>query len=224
LSDYAFAFTKFTVLEKHLSPVVNIINRKKTSTIPPQETFKRYSNDNTIFPELPAPGLSNCTYQITGLEHDQNSRPSENISAHQAQLCRRFKKCHTIEHSFAHLIEWDLEEPIIYKADICIVAWGFDVLSVKETVARLRKKRYRIACLYPKLLFPVCIDALKKLENYCQTIILPESNFSGQFAALIRIYSDIHPISLTNTTCQPVYPELLQVQIENIISQRAKNA
>jgi 2-oxoglutarate/2-oxoacid ferredoxin oxidoreductase subunit alpha len=224
LSDYAFAFTKFTLPEKHFKPIVDIINRKMTSSIPPQKTFSRYSNDNCIFPELPSPGLSNSTYRITGLEHDQNSQPSENIIDHQFQLCRRFKKSSTIENAYAHLIEWDLEEPIPYKADFCIIAWSFDVLSVKEAVIRLRKKQFKVAGLYPKLLFPVCIDALKKLNEYSQTIILPESNFSGQFAALIRMYSDIHPISLTNTTCQPILPELLEIQIENIIAQRVKNA
>lgn len=224
LSDYAFAFTKFTVPVNHLKPVVNIIHRKTNSTIPPQETFKRYSNDNCIFPELPAPGLSNCRYRITGLEHDENSIPSDDISDHEFQLNRRFKKSSTIEHAYTHLIEWDLEEPSIYNADICVIAWGYDVLSVKETVTRLREKKVRVAGLYPKLLFPVCTGALKKLSEYSQTVILPESNFSGQFAALIRMYSDIHPISLTNTTCQPILPELLEVQIENIIAQRIKNA
>jgi 2-oxoglutarate ferredoxin oxidoreductase subunit alpha len=224
LSDYAFAFTKFTVPENHFKPVVDIINRKMTSSIPPQKTFNRYSNDNCIFPELPSPGLSNCTYRITGLEHDQNSQPSENIVDHQFQLCRRFKKSSAIESAYAHLIEWDLEKPTPYKADICVIAWGFDVLSVKVAVSILRKKQFKVASLYPKLLFPVCVDALKKLSDYGQTIILPESNFSGQFAALIRMYSNLHPISLTNTTCQPILPELLEIQIENIIAQRVKNA
>jgi 2-oxoglutarate ferredoxin oxidoreductase subunit alpha len=224
LSDYAFAFTKFTLLENTLNPTVGIINRKMTNTILPQETFKRYSNDNSTFAELPAPGLSNCTYRITGLEHDQNSFPSEIITEREFQLNRRFKKIDTVTKEYGHMFEWDLEERIPYNADACVAAWGFDVLSVKEAISRLRKKKYRIAAFYPKLLFPVCTEELKKLYQYSQTLIIPESNFSGQYAALIKMQTDIHPFSLTNTTGQPLIPEHLEIQIENIITKKIQHA
>ena len=224
LSDYAFAFTKFTLQENALNPTVDIIIRKMTKTNPPQKTFERYSNDNSTFPELPAPGLSNCTYRITGLEHDQNSFPSENVTDRELQLKRRFKKIDTVTKEFAHMFEWDLEELVPYNADACIAAWGFDVLSVKETISRLRKKKYRIAGFYPKLLFPVCTRELEKLNQYSQTLIIPESNFTGQYASLIKMRSGISSFSLTNTTGQPLIPELLEIQIENIITKKIQHA
>ncbi len=219
LSDYSFAFTKIAISLKSLS-LKNIVKRKVSDPSISPCDYKRFSDDNIIFPFLPAPGISKCTYHITGLEHDQNSFPSESMDIRENQIKRRFEKVNSVNQDYSHLIEWDLEEHDIYKADASIIAWGFTVMCAKDAIVNLRNKKYRIAALYPRLLFPVCIKELQKLYTYSQLVIIPESNFTGQYASLVKMNTTIQPISIYNISGQPYTPEYLTSKIENIILQK----
>ncbi len=222
LSDYSLAFTKKTISRSALN-YKKVLKRKNDLQSVSDPDFQRYSPDNSIYPELPAPGFSNCTYRITGLEHDSHSFPSEDMKIHEQQMVQRFAKLTNIEREYNHLIEWDLEKDEIHKADACIVSWGFSVMPVKEAIISLRKKEIKIAALFPKLLFPVCVNTFNKLLLYNSSIIVVESNFSGQFASLIRMYTDANVISVNTFNGQPISSDYIESQIENIIAKNRNN-
>lgn len=217
LSDYSLAFTRKTILSNAFN-YKKILDRKTDLQSDSDQDFQRYSPDNSVYPDLPAPGLSSCTYRITGLEHDSHSFPSEDMEIHEQQMKQRFTKLTNIEKEYNHLIEWDLEKDEMYKADATIVSWGFSVMPVKEAIISLRKKEVKIAALFPKLLFPVCVNAFNRLLIYNSPVIIIESNFSGQFASLIRMYTDAKVISVKNLNGQPLSSEYIELQIENIIA------
>jgi 2-oxoglutarate ferredoxin oxidoreductase subunit alpha len=133
------------------------------------------------------------------------------MEIHEQQIRQRISKLSNIERDYNHLIEWDLEKSELYKADACIVSWGFSVVPVREAIVNLRKKEIKIAALFPKLLFPVCVNALHKLLSYNSSIIVVESNFSGQFASLIRMYTDTNVISVKSFNGQPISSDYIEL-------------
>lgn len=222
LSSAAFAFSSESIEACLLTPREPVIVRKTVSENV-NTTFERYSSGNSVFPVLPAPGISDCSYIVTGLEHDSHSLPSESPENHLLQVTRRIEKCASIEKDYSHLIEWDLEQTSIYTSDFSIAAWGADIPAVRTAVASMRKKGYCIAALYPQLIFPVCSMAFQKLLDYSYLLIIPESNCTGQYSQLIKMNLGLSPVSLTVSNGEPINPDLLEIELESLVQKRFIN-
>ena len=223
LSSCAFASASVTLQQgTQLHPQVPILQRKSVPDTNMDESFQRYTNENSTSPVLPSPGDLH-PYRVTGLEHDHAADPSESSAMHQYQTLRRELKLQTIEHDYAHLIEWDLEKASSYNADFSIVAWGADVPAVKTAVRILRKKGYSIAAVFPQILFPVCHNMFEKLLDYSYLLIIPESNSSGQFSKLVRMHSGFSPVSLPFSNGEPINPDILETEIASLVLKRHKN-
>lgn len=223
LSSAALAFGAESINTKDLHPLRGIIDRNNSCRADHDSPFARYDESNLLSPFLPSPGDSFCTYVVTGLEHDSFSMPSESPDVHKKELTKRANKTLDIESKFSHLIEWDLEESSAFGYDFSIAAWGSDVMPVKAAVKSLRSCGYRIAALYPQLIFPLCSEAFQKLLDCSYLLIIPESNFSGQYSQLIRMKLGISPVSITFSDGEPINPDILESELKSMVTKRYRN-
>ncbi len=200
---YQCASLAFYLAEKYQGPVIVLLdfflsnsiknihmpkaveNRKQNANITPSASemkdYKRYKITKSGISPRTIPGTPNGMFVSTGLEHDEWGRPAYESKNHMDMTEKRYRKlqrCLT-----------DVPKPIWYgeKKDISvgILAWGSTAGPAREAVIRAQKTGIRVAMLKSVLMYPLFSDHLKRFGEACRHIIIPELNFSGQFANLV---------------------------------------
>ncbi len=145
---------------------------EKESTAP----YERYAVTEDCITPMAIPGNRQGLYTADGLEHTSTGNPSSMASDHLQQLKKRESKVT----QFDYADEW-AEILISDKISQAIVlTWGSTFASVKESVAELNREGFSIDLLALRLLMPLRTDAIKKLCEDKQVIII-EQSYSGQF-------------------------------------------
>jgi 2-oxoglutarate ferredoxin oxidoreductase subunit alpha len=211
LSDSFLGLTKITVSDTQLEECV-VVNREVILTENAEYAeydFKRFNLEKDTSP-VPIPGISPVSYRVTGLEHDEYGNASDDLEMRLQQHRRRMNKTGSIEKQIPRLAQIDC---ITNEVDIGIIAWGGTAVITKGVVERLRTEGHRVAALYPRLLFPVCERAVQDLLALTSRVVVPESNDSGQFAKILRMYTDLRPHSILSVNGVPFSVELLHNEI-----------
>jgi 2-oxoglutarate ferredoxin oxidoreductase subunit alpha len=203
-----------------------------------QSTYKRPNPNIEIdgyvrtAPAKPVPPPAIAARRVTGLEHDAKGIPNDTANNRIRQQYKRFSKMDKIEADYGYMNTLDIGDlkPRLPKsrfsarfqddspaADICVVSWGFSAAMTRTAVAALRKRGLNIACLYPRLLFPFISGHYLELLNFCPRIAVVESNYTGQLASLIRLYTGINTISIKKYDGDPLTPEEIEAEIYSIV-------
>jgi 2-oxoglutarate ferredoxin oxidoreductase subunit alpha len=219
LSDSALASMKETIDKPDFSSV-KIENRKILRSWDRDEPYLRFKPTSSGIESIPVPGESPLTYRITGMEHGQDSTPVKTPAAREEQMRKRFEKLSMIEQENEMLLKWDLESTDVYDVDFSIIAWGLTASIARESVKRLRAKGYKVAALYPQLLFPVCVNAIHKLLRFSSKLFIPEANYTGQLANLIRMSTDAKPVKINISRGEPFTPEEIEQRILELINKK----
>lgn len=220
LSDTSLALIKQTIEWPDLEDV-RIINRTVfvEDDLAAHKEYKRYAVSASGLNPISIPGFSPKTYIATSVEHDEDSSPRHTPEIRSRQMAKRFRKLDTLQKDHADLMEFDLEGiGKGGKADAAVIAWGLTAAITKEAVARLRKKGHKIAALYPRLLYPLCVEAIKALTSYSDRLFIPESNYLGQYAKLIKMHLSVDPIQFNISRGEPFYPEEIADELEAILN------
>ncbi|MBN1306751.1 MAG: 2-oxoacid:acceptor oxidoreductase subunit alpha [Chitinispirillaceae bacterium] len=216
LSDGTLGMTGKTVAKSALkSP--RVVNRKVFIGKDDKRWLRYRLTDSGISP-LTIPGLSSVTYRATGIEHNEDATPAATPSERCAQNAKRCNKLRHIETEFDNPVLWDLEPANDAPLDAGICAWGLTALIAREAVVSLRKEGFRIAAVYPRLLFPVCIEAFNRWADLCELQIVVEANVTGQFCSLLRMNTRARPRSLTVSRGEPFTPSEITACIRSIIT------
>jgi 2-oxoglutarate ferredoxin oxidoreductase subunit alpha len=188
----------------------------------------------------PAGAGSARPHRITGLEHDEHCMPCNSSENRVRQQYRRFSKMDKIELDYSHLQTIDAsgiklrmprsefakkfhlnigdeDESTGPLADLCVVSWGLSAAMTRFAVDALRKRGFKIACLYPRLLFPFVSGHYLKLFELCPRIAVVEANYTGQLASMIRMYTGINTIPVKKYCGDPFTPEEIEAELYNII-------
>jgi 2-oxoglutarate ferredoxin oxidoreductase subunit alpha len=212
LSDSGLGLTKLSMYSpenRHVKYIERDVlrgdNLVESGDCSSSEQYQRYPLAGEITP-IPVPGYSPVSYRVTGLEHDEYGWPTESPEMRTAQHLRRAIKISSIESRFPLLVEWDC---LTKNVDFGVMAWGMTAVVTKQVVEKLRKDGFRIAAVYPRLLFPVCIDSINRLQEMTSFVIIPECNESGQYARIVRMFTDLKPHSILSFSGSPFMPDVL---------------
>jgi len=217
LSDSSMAMIKETIPQPDVD-AIEIKPRDIVVNAPADKPFARYRISENGCNPFPVPGVSNITYRVTGVEHDEYSAPGYAPEMRMKQMDKRFNKLNSIEMEYKHLVEWDTGElDENDTTDIAVIAWGLIASVTKQAIGELRLKGYRIAAFYPRLLLPFCSHAFDKLCRYSSRIVVPETNYTGQYSRIIRMHTNICPISITISRGEPFFTEEIVCEIEKYI-------
>lgn len=188
------------------------------------EKLNRYAVTDTGISPMFAPEVSPKPYTATGLEHGEDSSPRTNPETRVKMMEKRWRKVQNIEEENPQLIEWDLGDlQEGEKADIAVIAWGLTASITKEAVLRLRKKGYKIAALYPKLLFPVPKNAVEKVASMADKVLIPETSYLGQFARFVRMFTDVPASKIEQLNVyrgEPFIPKEIEEKIIEIVGKK----
>jgi len=173
--------------------------------------YARYRITETGISPMAVPGMRGFAYTATGIEHNEYSDPTYTPENLQAMKSKRFRKLqHLNEHFGEQFVRiWGDPE----GADVGIIGWGSTEGVIREAMVLAQQEGVRAAALYPKILMPLPVRIIEQFASKVKRILVPEANFTGEFAAYLRSQTGIVPISYARDTGLPLDPEEVKAEI-----------
>jgi len=195
----------FNLAEKYQAPVIFLSDQDmsvRVQTIPPFDTsrvhfenrllwdgrdpatFERYKDTPSGISPMSLPGMKGGQYVAEGLEHLPSSEPDYTPEMHSQNMFKRGKK---IRQAAGDAAKWGMLEQFgDPKARVAIVGWGSTIGPVREAVERAAAEGMPVAVLYPKMIYPLPRKEIADFIKDREAIIVPEMNYTGQFARMIQ--------------------------------------
>ncbi len=217
LSDSTLGMMKAVLPEAALKCRAVVTRKVFAGKDKKQSSWRRCGLTESGINPVTIPGRSPFTYRATGIEHDEDFAPVTTPRERSDQIARRFRKLRHLETEMKDPVVWDIATEAGAPVDFGVCAWGFTAAATREAVVSLRKQGHRIAAIYPRLLFPVCVDALDRWAHLCPLQIVVEANYTGQFRSLITMFTNARPLPLTVARGEPFTPHEIEAGILHII-------
>jgi 2-oxoglutarate ferredoxin oxidoreductase subunit alpha len=175
--------------------------------------FHRYAITHDGVSAISTPGEIGGEYVAESSEHDERGRVSGGAETHSEMTAKRFRKMEAAERQLAedplNIVELNDSD-----ARLAIVGWGSTQGSIHEAV--LRAKPIHVKWLQCKLLNPLPKRRIARFLQGVDTVLVPELNYTSQFANLLRMTLAIDPVPFTKTEGMPFTPREIRRKIEEL--------
>ena len=146
--------------------------------------YERYADTPSGVSPMSLPGMPGGQYTAEGLEHYASGAPGFDPDLHRRNTEKRYRK---LDSALSDIEAWGMYEQFGDDgAALGIIGWGSTIGPVREAVARAKKAGIPVAVFYPKALFPLPDAKLHAFLEKRQAVIVPEMNYTGQFAGMLR--------------------------------------
>ncbi|MBI4216648.1 MAG: 2-oxoacid:acceptor oxidoreductase subunit alpha [Chloroflexi bacterium] len=163
--------------------------------------YKRYRFTESGVSPMARPGTPGGTYVATGLEHDEEGAPSYTSEMHRRMTEKRFHKL--------AMAGRELRQVHVFgssQARVGLIGWGSTEGAVREAIAQAREQGLSARALYPLALNPLPEAQIRRFVRGLGAIIVPESNYTGQFASLLKARLGLPVTSLAIPEGRPITP------------------
>jgi 2-oxoglutarate ferredoxin oxidoreductase subunit alpha len=147
------------------------------------EHYLRYQITPDGVSPMAIPGTPGGAYVATGLEHTQAANTSSDARNHAAMTEKRFLKLEGVLAKAPPAHEYG--DP---SAEIGFLTWGSTLGAVAEAIDRLRAQGIKAHALAPRMLWPLPTRQIDPFLEGKRLIIVPEVNYTGQFAQLLKTH------------------------------------
>jgi len=173
-------------LSKH--PIVNRLTREANGNgtnghaeIAVESGYQRYKVTESGISPMAIPGQAGGQYVATGLEHNESGRPRSDAANHRKMTEKRFSKLEQARQAAPPAHYYGDQD-----ADVGILCWGSAWGPVVEAIDIAAAKGLKVAAMAPRMIWPLPDDQLKPFIESKRVVLVPEMNYSGQFAQLLR--------------------------------------
>ncbi len=179
------------------------------------DRFKRYSITHDGISPMSLPGDAFGEYISESVEHDEKSRPNYGPHAHSEMTAKRFRKLETASDELAEdpLNIEELKDP---SAKFAVIGWGSTQGAIHEAVLKASEKSIHVSWLQCKLINPLPEKQLARFLEGINKILVPELNYTSQFANLLRSRFDTETITVNKTEGLPFMPNEILRKIEEV--------
>ena len=199
---FTTAVDAFTLAEKYQMPVILLSDYSlatRTQTIPrpnfdavkpPQRAvptaeeiaagYKRFKLTESGISPMAVPGTPGGQFTATGLEHNETGAPHMTGAMHKSMTEKRYRKVAGAAQERGYTRRFGSPQ-----AKVGIVCWGTTTGPVSEAVDRALAKGYPVAALQVRMVCPIPNEVRGFIESM-ETILVPELNWTGQFANMLR--------------------------------------
>jgi len=212
LSDQSLSHRTESLSKPDLSKI-KVIDRIKPS---PEELngYQRYAITDTGISPMTIPGQKGGMYVATGLEHNESGHVSDNpMEAHERMHPKRFRKLETASNNLPPVPRYGAED-----AKVGLIGWGSTQGVIQEAVDRALEHGFKVAAIHPKVLAPLPIKDLEAFVSSVEKVIIPEVNYTGQFANYLQSALEVKPIRLNKYGGLPFTPAEIYRKIEEVIN------
>ena len=146
------------------------------------EYFKRYELTNDHVSPRTIPGVKNGIHHVTGVEHNEEGRPSETTQNRQSMMDKRLSKLNALEFEDALYVDAKNNE-----ADVLLMGMGSTIGVIEVAKTRLEEQGIKVNQVHVKLLHPAPVNELKKEMAKAKKIFVIENNATGQLADILAL-------------------------------------
>jgi 2-oxoglutarate ferredoxin oxidoreductase subunit alpha len=187
---------------------LTVVDRKRPEGFSGGE-YRRYEISESGVSLMSVPGTPGGEHVATGLEHDQEGHPQYDERTHTLMTAKRFLKLKALG-----------DDPLVAglcsrfgpeEAEIGLLCWGSTAGPVKEAVGLALAEGIRVKALVPRVLNPLPHREIRQFLGTVRQVLVPEMNFTGQFATILRSNYNIPTVGLTRVKGVPFTPrEILE--------------
>jgi 2-oxoglutarate ferredoxin oxidoreductase subunit alpha len=209
LSDQSLAHRRCTIPKPDLARVPRW--ERILADVSTNGGYARYAITETGISPMAIPGTPGKAYMATGIEHNEWSDPTYTPENLQTMKSKRFRKLQHLSEQYAEQFVRVWGEPD--GADVGIIGWGSTEGVIREAIQLAEREGVKAAALYPKMLMPLPVKCIEEFAGKVKRVLVPEKNFTGQFAAYLRSQTSIEPLSYAKDTGLPFDPEEIKEEI-----------
>lgn len=156
---------------------------KDAPPLEPNELFKRYElTEDGVSPRV-LPGEKYGLHHVTGVEHDEAGRPSENAQNRQKMMDKRLKKLKGVYIREAIRVDAPHEAP-----DLLMIGMGSTGGTIDEARRRLAADGVTSNHVTVRQIHPFPADLLLPYLKSAKRIVVLENNATAQLAAQIKLH------------------------------------
>jgi 2-oxoglutarate ferredoxin oxidoreductase subunit alpha len=195
MTDLALSLGKQTVNPLDFEKVE--IRRGKLDTkeeLPEQEKgvyFKRYEVTEDGISKRVIPGMKHGLHHVTGVEHNEQGKPSESPENRIAQMDKRMRKLNPLVTKFPDPIFKDEKHD---EADLLVIGVNSTRGTIQEMLPRMEEDGIKVNHGQIRLLHPFPTDELQGMIDKAKKVVVVENNATGQVAQLIKMNAKIDKV------------------------------
>lgn len=177
--------------------------------------FKRYALTESGVSPRPIPGVKGGIHHVTGVEHNEEGKPSEAANNRQAQMDKRMKKTEQL------LIEAPVEGQVEEEVDVLFIGFISTKGAIEEGVQRIKDAGHTAAHMQIRQLHPFPTETVQNAVNKAQKVIVVEHNYQGQLANIIKMNVQLGDklINQTKYDGTPFLPKEIETKGLEIVNQ-----
>lgn len=147
-----------------------------------KEYFKRYEvTESGISPRV-VPGVKNGIHHVTGVEHNEQGKPSEAASNRKDQMEKRLKKTKNIR--FNTPVHKNVKHE---EADLLVVGFNSTRGAIEEAMTRLENDGIKVNHAQVRLIHPFPTEEILPLIQSAKKVLVVENNATGQLANIMKM-------------------------------------
>jgi 2-oxoglutarate ferredoxin oxidoreductase subunit alpha len=143
--------------------------------------YKRYALTESGISPMAVPGQDGGQYVATGLEHNESGRPRSDPNNHRQMTEKRFGKLELARKAAPPAHYYGDQD-----SDVGILCWGSSWGTVVEAIDAAAAKGMKVAAMAPRMVWPLPDDQILPFIESKRVVLVPEMNYSGQLAQLLR--------------------------------------
>ena len=156
--------------------------------------FKRYALTTSGVSPRPIPGVKGGIHHVTGVEHNEEGKPSEAPINRQNQMEKRMRKTESLV----------INNPVLLnehddKADILYVGFISTKGAIEEGAERLERHGVKVNTMHIRQLHPFPKDIVQQAINKASKVIVAEHNYQGQLSSILKMNTQVND-KLVNQT------------------------
>ncbi|EIO0079166.1 2-oxoacid:acceptor oxidoreductase subunit alpha [Staphylococcus pseudintermedius] len=147
-----------------------------------KDYFKRYAVTESGVSPRPIPGVKGGIHHVTGVEHNEEGKPSEAAENRQNQMDKRMRKTEKL------VIPKPVEGTTTHDdADILYLGFISTKGAIQEGALRLEQQGYHINHLQIRQLHPFPTEVIQDAVDKAKKVVVVEHNYQGQLANIIKM-------------------------------------
>ncbi len=177
---------------------------RKTSKGMAREDYKRYEYTADHVSPMGIPGEPNGMYVATGIEHNEYGHPAYTPEIHLNMSHKRWDKLDPLRTEARQAAHGETQ-----PTDVAFIGFGSTFGPVREAIDRLTELGMSVGSFYPRVLAPFPAQAVIDFVADARRVIVPELNFTGQLARLIKAETGIELESVAQCNGLPFTAEAI---------------
>lgn len=219
MTDLALSLGKQTVDPLNYDEIEIRRGKLITEELPELEKgtyFNRYEVTPDGISPRPIPGMKNGLHHVTGVEHNEQGKPSESPLNRQAQMDKRMRKLNTLKDTFRNPIKkYENHE----EADLLVIGINSTRGTIQEMIPRLEEDGIKVNHGQLRLLHPFPTDELQGMIDKAKKVVVIENNATGQVRQLVKLNTNAGEVkSILKYDGNPFLPAELHNQCKELFS------